>query len=120
MSSAAPASGVPKGTAAALQLVKCKLSASLLPGNLVTSSRFYAYIHRNEVQLIDQKLAALGTEKADATKAAYTDKDAINQIEFVKIAGLGEVLIVLNQAGAIFVSRRAAAHSANRSESCGR
>jgi len=29
---------VPKGTAAALQLVKCKVSASLLPGNLITGS----------------------------------------------------------------------------------
>lgn len=99
----APASGIPKGTAAALQLVKCKVSASLLPGNLVASSKFVAYIHRNEVQLIDQKLVALGNDKAETLKAAYAEKDAINQIEFIKTSTMGEILVVINQGGGVYV-----------------
>ena len=38
MAATAVTPAVPKGTAAALQLVKCKVSASLLPGNLVAGS----------------------------------------------------------------------------------
>lgn len=112
-SSSTPA--IPKGTAAALQLTKCKLSASLLPNNLIfnssssSSKHCYAYIHRNEVCMIDSKAVALGSEKADSIRVAYTDKDAINGIAFAKLSGgnsgtgVGEVLIVINQAGAIFI-----------------
>ena len=63
--------------------------------------------------MIDQKLAALGNEKADTTKAAYTDKDAINQIEFIKSSSLGEVLVVINQAAGIFVSTEAKRHASD-------
>lgn len=100
---AAASAAVPKGTAAALQLVKCKVSASLLPGNLVLGSRSYAYIHRNEVCLIPSAAVALGNDKADSIKVAYTDKDAVNAVEITKLAGLGEVVIIVNQAGAIYI-----------------
>ena len=102
-SSATSASAVPKGTAAALQLVKCKVSASLLPGNLVLGSRSYAYIHRNEVCLVPSSSVVLGSEKSDAIKVAYTDKDAVNGVDITKVAGLGEVVVIINQAGAIFI-----------------
>ena len=137
---------VPKGTAAALQLVKCKVSASLMPGNLVAgsvmdeagrshaaggaadrahafggqiaqhpcphtlchvshcSSKHFAYIHRNEIALVEQRLVALGNEKAESTKVVYAEKEPINQVEFLKFAGLGEVLVAVNQGGGVFVS----------------
>lgn len=100
---AASSTAIPKGNAAALQMVKCKVSASLLPGNLVAGSKSFAYVHRNEVALVESKLVALGNEKAESTKVAYTDKDAVNQVEFVKLAGLGEVIVVINQAGGVFI-----------------
>lgn len=100
---AAAATPIPKGNVAALQLVKCKVSASLLPGNLVAGSKSFAYIHRNEVALVESKLVALGNEKAESTKVAYVEKDAINQVEFIKIAGMGEMIVLVNQAGAVFI-----------------
>jgi len=95
---------VPRGTAAALQLVKCKVSASLLPANLTVGSKSYAYIHRSEVALVESRLVALGNEKAEVTsRAAYSDKEPLNAVEFVKLAGLGDVLVVLNQAGGVYL-----------------
>ena len=53
---------------------------------------------------MESKVVALGNEKVDSSRVAYTDKDAVNQVEFVRLAGLGEVIVVINQAGGVFVS----------------
>ena len=56
---------------------------------------------------MDTKLIALGSEKADTIKCAYAEKEAVNQIAFVKLAAFGEVLVVVNQGGGVFVSAHA-------------
>ncbi len=70
----------------------------------VCSTKSYAYIHRSEVALVETRLIALGNEKADTIKSAYAEKEPVNQIEFCKFNGLGEVLVVVNQGGGVFVS----------------
>jgi hypothetical protein len=49
------------------------------------------------------RLIALGNEKADTIKSAYAEKEPVNQIEFCKFTALGEVLVVINQGGGVFV-----------------
>jgi WD40 repeat protein len=90
---------------------------TLLLSPLGRSSKYFAYIHRSEVHLLESKNVALGVEKAETIKVAYTEKDAINQVEFIKIAGNVELLVVINQAGGVFV-RRAHAASAGRRSVC--
>lgn len=72
--------------------------------SLCCSSKHFAYIHRNEIALVEQRLVALGNEKAETTKVVYAEKEPINQVEFLKFAGLGEVIVAVNQGGGVFVS----------------
>jgi len=43
-------------------------------------SKYYAYIHRSEVALVESRLVALGNEKADTTRAAYSEKEPLNAV----------------------------------------
>ena len=60
---------------------------------------------------MESRLIALGAEKADTMKCAYNEKEPVNQVEFCKFSALGDVLVVVNQAGGVFVSTHAAQHA---------
>src|ERR1700753_3185124 len=83
--------------------VKCKMSASLQPNNLIYNGKYYAYVHRNEVQLVDHKPNLFEVEKAEKVlKAAYAEKDPVSSIEFVSLT-FGRALIVATTMGMIAV-----------------
>lgn len=60
--------------------------------------------------MIDQRNVALGTDKSDTLKVAYGEKDVINQLEFLKVPTIGDILVVINQAGGVFVRKNKTKH----------
>lgn len=78
------------------------MPASLLRCFSSASSKYYAYIHRNEIQLIDPKGVVLGNDKSDAARAAYGEKDLLSCIDFVRLA-MGELLVALTHTGCVHI-----------------
>jgi len=104
MSAAASSAPSPTGIAVATQqLVKCKASASLLPGNLIAGSKYYGYIHRNELHLVECRHVGLGVERAESRRAeGLSEKESINQADFIKLGSIGDVIVVVTQGGGVF------------------
>lgn len=83
--------------------VKCKVSASLLPNNLSSNGGWLAYVHRSEVQLVENRVSVLNADKAESIKVAYNEKDAITQTMLCKLHQLGDCVVIITTTGIIHI-----------------
>ena len=69
--------------------------------SLSCSGRYYGYISRNEVYLVDHKPNLFEVEKAERViKCAYAEKDPVSSIQLANLA-LGPALIVASTSGIV-------------------
>lgn len=86
-------------------VIKCRASVSLVPQNLSSSHKFVAYIHKNEVYLVEQKNITLGVEKSDSIKCTYAEKDPVTTVEYLHLSALtsNELLVITTLGGAVHI-----------------
>ena len=67
------------------------------------SGKWYGYISRNEVYLVDHKPSLFEVEKAEkVVKAAYAEKDPVSCIDLAQLS-FGRVLVVASTSGAVHI-----------------